>query len=370
MKNIRSKSIAALSIVLLLSTASARTMEFTSTADTQVETTTPKVSWSFQGVAKSAGNGIVSAASKTKDGFVAAGSYVADKTNAAASALKNAAQNAYSATPTLSEAKSAIVDFAKERPATAAVIAVPVVAGAGYLAYKAAKAVANKVQAQKAESKKIADVLASANSVAKAIVDNIAAQANKVDVKLLVKPVVEFAVSLPKESAYRKAFAQFVKAAIEVDVKSKDVEAQVEAFTTALKALNEMYSVKAKLAKLVPTKKTAALVAGVAAIPAGYYAYQNGYAATAGEAIVNSATNLVNAVKNVNYSAVKNVDVVTPVTNFAKDHKVALGIGAGAAGIYGSAYGVNKFVNYKKNQFAKATALKPAPELKPELKHA
>ena len=353
MKNIRSKSIAALSIMLLLSTASVRTMEDIVPAESLAQQyvaaqemnelpSAPKAGWtdSAKGIFKSAGNGIVSVASKTangslfiagkaKDGVVSAGSYVAGK-----------AHNVYAATPTFADAKSAIVDFAKEHPVYATAIAIPVVAGAGYVAYKAGKAVTNKVKAKNAERKQFADALANVNTVAQAIVDNIAAGSNKNDVKLVVKPLVEFALTLPKESAYRKAFAAFVKAAISVDVKSKNAEAQVEAFSAACGAIKELYknnSVSAKLAKLVPTKKTAALVAGVAAIPAAYYAYQNGYATAAGESIANVTGKAFNAVKNVNYA---------PVTNFAKDHKVALGVTAGVPMLGGSLYlGRNKIKN-------------------------
>ncbi len=336
MKNIRSNSIAALSLVLLLSTPAVHSME----------------------TAKS----LLSSA-KGLFGSVVSG----------CSALPGLAVDAKNMVSTQA---TALYEAAKEHPRIAAAIALPVAALTGYGVYKAGQKTHKAIKSRKVANAAVNAVLATIRTEVLNDLDAIKADLNSgtktvkrerpLAVNLL--PLID---QLPASQQAIKDQLQIFGAAVTAWDKVDDSSAVVNStdlLKDAFKAVRELNklglninrvvkpSLKQKLSALA-TKKTALWAAAVAT-PVVAYAASNGYFDGA-----------INAVSNVDYSGrlAQAQNAVAPVTGFVANHPRSFGFGLGVPAVYAGSYGVYHFANNRIAKAKAAKALKPAPEFENDL---
>ena len=382
MNTIRSKSIAALSIMLLLSNLSVQSMESVSGAPA-VEISAPAVAVVAPIIEPIAQ---VQPVVESKGWFSSARGLFNSAAKGASSAMTSVASK-WSARPSFAEAKEAVsnqasslYETAKEHPYITAAIAAPIVAVAGYGVYRAGKAVkaSRNVNALIAdiENEIFNDLLTVQLTIQDNKLNGTAKVAGSCQLAQNLLPLID---KLPaSKQAVKAALQTFGAAAVAWDNASDFSVDRLKELNDAHDALQKLGlniaykpSLKEKVSALVPTKKTvkkAAILTSMFAVPAVAYAYSNGAFDGAINAGSNVVSNVVNTVSNVDYAgyAAKAQASVAPATGFVANHKYAFGVPA----VYGASYGMYRFANNRIAKAKAAKALKPAPELANDLKQA
>ncbi len=387
MKNIRSKSIAALSIVLLLSSVNVRAMEIVEPRELAAEYENAVASVQTQvqpakGMMKSVRDYVSTLEPKTWGKTVGNALY-----NAGSSTI-SAGQSVWAQRPTtLAEAK----ELVKQHPVIAGVAAVAATAATGYVVYKGVKYVKNRTIA-KIEADIKADLKSAQTSLAnmkqgkpvdtRILGENVPALQKQLgDKHALAAPLLtygekafELFLALNNNSAtlLTKQYPEFIAAVNELqnlglNLKPKQVQAapaKAEQKPTYMQRASAyiptMETVKTQAAKLVPTtagamkaaKAAAPYVAAAGVAGLGYVAYNKGY--------LDGAFNLAQR----GYNASPDLRVTSTLKKggtFVVEHPVKAAAYTTAAGVVGAGarWGANKLRAKKDDQ----KSLKPAPEL-------